>query len=116
MLAVGALAARGGNPDVAAGVVGGWALVAVSTWLTRSSVEGLLARSQALADAGERGSGRYLRMSTRFISRYALLGLGAYVIIVRLRLSPLGVLLGASSTVLSASVEGVRTLVSSRVR
>lgn len=116
VLALGALAARGGEPDVAAGVVGGWVLVAASAWLTRTGVEGLLALGAEDVAARQREHRRYLRMSMRFIARYALLGLGAYVIIVRLRLSPIGVLLGASSIVVSTSIEITRTLVNSRVR
>jgi hypothetical protein len=42
--------------------------------------------------------------------RYALLGFGAYVMIARLRLSPLGLLAGASSIVAAVAVEAVRLL------
>ena len=43
--------------------------------------------------------------------RYALLGFGAYVMIARLRLPPLGLLAGASSIVAAVAVEAVRLLV-----
>ena len=42
--------------------------------------------------------------------RYALLVLLAYVMIARLRLHPLGLLAGASSVVVAASVEACRLL------
>ena len=43
--------------------------------------------------------------------RYALLGFGAYVMIARLRLPPLGLLAGASSIVAAVTVEAVRLLI-----
>jgi hypothetical protein len=46
----------------------------------------------------------------KVIVRYALLALLAYVMIARLRLHPLGLLAGASSVVVAASVEAVRLL------
>jgi hypothetical protein len=41
--------------------------------------------------------------------RYALLLFAGYVIIVRLRLHPLGVLMGVSAVVIAAMVEAVRS-------
>jgi hypothetical protein len=104
-----------GRTDVAAGVVGGWVLVAASAWLTRSSVDGLLALGRA-AGTGAAGNRPYLAMAMRFIGRYALLAAGAYVMIARLRLSPIGVLLGASSIAVAASIEVARSVGGSRVR
>jgi hypothetical protein len=115
VLVVAAWVGTGGRTDIVAGIVGGWLLVAASAWFTRTSLEGLLALGRRAA-AGEDGSRPYLRMMMRFIGRYALLGFGAYVMIARLRLSPIGMLVGASSIVLSASVETARTLFGSRAR
>ncbi len=119
-----ALAARGGRPDWAAGVVGGWVLVAGSAWLIRTSVEraGAMAHTQPAVPtdgeprdgAGESRRGAYLGLGMRVTVRYALLAVAAYVMIGRLRLSPVGLLIGASSIVVSASIEAIRTLVSSR--
>lgn len=119
-----ALAVRGGQPDWAAGVVGGWVLVAGSAWLIRTSVEraGAKASEQpALSpdgppprESGGDGRGAYLGLGMRVTVRYALLAVAAYVMIGRLRLSPVGLLIGASSIVVSASIEAIRTLVSSR--
>jgi hypothetical protein len=47
---------------------------------------------------------------TKLTLRYALLGFGAYVMIARLRLPPLGLLAGASSIVAAVAVEAVRLL------
>jgi hypothetical protein len=49
--------------------------------------------------------------ATKLTLRYALLGFGAYVMIARLRLPPLGLLAGASSIVAAVAVEAVRLLV-----
>ena len=46
----------------------------------------------------------------KLAGRYALLGLGVYRMIVRLRLHAIGVLIGASSLVAAASFEAVRVL------
>jgi len=48
---------------------------------------------------------------TKLTLRYALLGFGAYVMIARLRLPPLGLLAGASSIVAAVAVEAARLLV-----
>ena len=48
------------------------------------------------------------RVALTLVGRHALLGLTAYVIIVRLRLHPVGVLIGASAVVLAAAREAVR--------
>jgi hypothetical protein len=48
---------------------------------------------------------------TKLTMRYALLGFGAYVMIARLRLPPLGLLAGASSIVAAVAVEAVRLLI-----
>ena len=47
---------------------------------------------------------------TKLTLRYALLGFGAYVMIARLRVPPLGLLAGASSIVAAVAVEAVRLL------
>jgi len=88
---------RAGNPDVALGVLGGGFLLAVSYWAIRSSVSAIL-----LGVAGRASA------LVRLAGRYALLSLLAYVMIARLRLHPVGLLLGASSLFAAAAVEAVR--------
>jgi hypothetical protein len=107
------------RPRVAAGVLGGGALVGLSYWAIRSSittlVEGMM---KAPAAASDRGAPRDpavglrpAKLTTaigRFVGRYALLGFLAYVMIARLRLHPLGLLIGASSIVAATAIEAVR--------
>jgi len=126
-----ALALRPDLPGLAAGVAGGGLLALASLWAIRSSVDALLSRLTAatpdtrsetrpetVPDAssetrpetspapGRAGAGLAMKMA----GRYALLGLGAYVMIVRLRLHAAGVLIGASSLAAAASFEAVRVL------
>jgi hypothetical protein len=111
LLALGALAWRRGSPDVAIGVLGGGALVGASYWAIKASVTrltGALAQRAATAEAGRRARPRLGFALALFVFRYALLGLLAYVMIARLRLHPVGLLLGASSLVAAAATEAVR--------
>jgi hypothetical protein len=125
---VAALVVRPGQPTLAAGVAGGGLLALASLWAIRSSVDAVLSRMAAAPapdptgapdvthdaageprsdDASARaGAGIAMKLA----GRYALLGLGAYVMIVRLRLHAIGVLIGASSLVAAASFEAVRVL------
>ena len=121
-----ALAIRPDQPGLAAGVVGGGILALTSLWAIRSSVDALLSRidpATAPARTGDAdgapggqpgGESMPARagagIAVKLAGRYALLGLGAYVMIVRLRLHAIGVLIGASSLVAAASFEAVRVL------
>jgi ATP synthase I subunit len=101
VMAAVALGFYGGRP--AAAVLGGGLLSGVSYWTIGSSA--LTDRQQAGAPAPRVG---WIVM--KVFTRYALLVLLAYVMIARLRLHPLGLLLGASSVVAAASVEACRLL------
>ena len=121
-----ALALRPDQPGIAGGVAGGGLLALASLLAIRASVDALLARivpaaaaalpSAAAAPAGgdAAAAGEPARagagLAVKLAGRYALLGLGAYVMIVRLRLHAVGVLIGASSLVAAASFEAVRVL------
>jgi hypothetical protein len=112
LFALGALAWRRGSPDVALGVLGGAALVGASYWAIKASVGRLTGALAKRAGANGRGSRAWAQMGFAlavFVLRYALLGLLAYVMISRLRLHPVGLLLGASSLVAAAAVEAART-------
>lgn len=91
---------------MAAGVVGGGLLSAISYRALRRGVEAL-----GPPAPGEEGRRRVspARVALGLALRYALLLLAGYVIIARLRLHPLGVLLGASAVVVAAMVEAVRS-------
>ncbi|HUF22784.1 MAG TPA: ATP synthase subunit I [Vicinamibacterales bacterium] len=86
-----------GGVNAAVGVVGGAALALMSfLMLTRGTAR--------MADpaAGQAGRGSALGL---IVVRYALLAFAAYVMIARLRLHPIGLLVGASSIAAAIAVE-----------
>ena len=105
-----------GNWRMAAGVIGGGLLVGVSLMAIRSSVDAMIAVMTAgdpdvKARARRRAAGALFRL----VGRYALLAVMAYVMIARLRLHPIGLLIGASSLVASAALEAGRVLTRMRI-
>ncbi len=116
-----------GERDAALGVLGGGALVGFSYRAIKGAVDGILARAVAVrASAGEgaaeAGAGQATTVTrprgdrialalalVKLFTRYALLALGAYVML-RFRLHPVGLIAGASSPVLAAGAEAVRLL------
>jgi hypothetical protein len=106
-----ALAVRGGRPDVALGVLGGGLLVGASYLAIKASVDRLTARIVSRpsdATGGRPGRSGWAFGMALFVLRYALLGLIAYVMIARLRLHPVGLIVGATSVVAAAAVEAIR--------
>ena len=101
--------------DVMLGVAGGGLLSIVSFYAIRASVDAVMlaGRSAAPAEAGDAtarsgpGLGGVL---LKLAGRYALLGLLAYVMIARLRLHPLGLLVGVTALAASATFEAIRGL------
>jgi hypothetical protein len=92
----------GGGWPLAASVAGGALLAGASYWAIKRGVTGL-------ADAVlARGAPRSPRGFAAFVLRYALLAGLAYVMIVRLRMHPIGLLVGASVIPLAAMVEAIR--------
>jgi len=108
-MAAGALVIAGVRP--ALGVLGGGLLIAVSYSAIASGVDGLV---DTLGHSGGDPPGnRRPRLAwtvAKLAGRYALLAVLAYVMIARLRLHPVGLLVGASSVVAAASVEALRLL------
>jgi hypothetical protein len=102
MLGVVALAIWPRSYAAAGGVMAGGLLMAISAWAIQGAVNGLLARG------GARASGRWLLV--KFFTRHAILAAAAYGIMVCLHLDPVGMLVGVSSPVLAAGVEGIRRL------
>jgi hypothetical protein len=117
--------------DVAFGVLGGGLLMGASYWTIRSSATVMVALVSGSADAstikathadddepappGRRRDGRRAgAVLVRVAARYALLGLVAYAMIARLRLHPVGLLIGMSSLVAAASLEAVRAAAGGR--
>ena len=96
-----ALAWPSAGPPVAAGVLGGAILAGISSLGIRRGVDGVTA-----AISGGNGTrGGLVRALTMLVGRYALLALIAYVMISRLRLSPLGLLMGVSVIPVAAAIE-----------
>ncbi len=96
-----------GGLGTAAAVAGGAALSLVSFWAIRRGVTGLVDAVLARPDVPPAQAQR-LHFLALFVLRYALLAGMAYVMIARLRLSPLGLLCGASVTMLAAAAELTR--------
>jgi hypothetical protein len=85
-------------------VLAGGLLIATSYWSIKAGVSRLVGSHDASARVPR------ARIAFQLAGRYALLALMAYVMIVRLRLHPLGLLAGASSIVAAVTVEAVRVL------
>ncbi len=105
-IAVVALIIPPAGPRVTAGVFGGATMAAVSFWAITRGVHGL---GDAVRD-GATARARAARALILLVGRYALLALIAYVMIARLRLSPVGLLLGASVVPAAVAVEALATL------
>ena len=92
-------------------VLAGGSLAAVSYWMLASGVTGVV--DLMLPKSGETARltpGARVMLTAKLAGRYALLALLAYVMIARLRLHPLGLLVGASSVVAAVAIEAVRFL------
>jgi hypothetical protein len=95
-LALGALILPGGGATAAASVVGGGALSAISYRAIKRAVT-----------AVSGGGGRAFAL-VNFFTRHGILAVAAYVMLARLRLHPVGVIVGASSLVLAAAAAAAR--------
>jgi hypothetical protein len=99
------------------GILGGGLLTAVSLYAIRSSVDALIALmtpSEAAPEPQREARRTAAGAVVRLAGRYALLAVMAYAMIARLRLHPIGLLIGASSLVASAALEAVRVLTRAR--
>lgn len=101
-----AAAIASGGVRAALGVLGGAVLVAVS-------YRGVQAGVSALVDGGAAGVNANRSAATtwrlvKFITRFAMLAIIAYVMMVRLRAHPVWMLVGASALVAAAALEAVR--------
>ena len=91
-----------GGLNAAVGVLGGSVLTLMSVLLLRRGLSRLTDPDAPPVSKG--------RAAAAVILRYALLGFAAYVMIARLRLHPIGLLVGASSIVAAIAVEAASTL------
>jgi hypothetical protein len=102
VLTLAAAAAWPGRLAIAGGVLAGGVLMGAAAWIIRGAVTGMGA-----PDAG-RSAGSWVLV--KFFTRHAILAAAAYGIMVRLRLDPVGMLVGVSSLALAAGAEAVRRL------
>ena len=93
-----ALALPGGGPWMAVAVLGGGGLAAASYRAIKGAVDAVA------------GGGRRTAALVKFFTRHGMLAIAAYVMLVRLRLHPVGVLMGASSLFVAAAVAAARSL------
>ncbi len=100
-LIAGALALTGGRVDVALSVAAGGALMAVSYLGIKSGADLIMAS----AGASRIRRRDLVTAAVKFLGRFALLALGAYVMLTRFRLNPVGVLVGASVPVIAAAIQ-----------
>jgi hypothetical protein len=108
----------GGGTAMAGAVAAGALLSLVSFWAIRRGIDGMAARVLGAAPTVPRdpadvpesdaGLSKKPRGIGLFLGRYALLAGMAYVMIARLRLPPIGLLCGASVTMIAAAAELVR--------
>lgn len=110
LLAGAALVWPSGGLRLAAAVLGGALISAISYLGIRRGVDGL---SGAIS-GGDGTRATVTRALIILVGRYALLALIAYVMISRLRLSPLGLLLGVSVIPLAATTQTIEVLVALR--
>jgi hypothetical protein len=116
----GVLAVAPARTDILLGVAGGGLLSLASFFAIRATVDAFLrAMTRPAADAADAAPGPDPRPSpgpnrvgiaVKLTGRYALLALLAYVMIARLRLHPLGLLLGMTALAASATAEAARSL------
>jgi hypothetical protein len=91
---------------MAAAVLGGGLLIGISFYTIGSGVSAIV-----LGASRGASSRRIMALALlKLVLRYALLGFLAYVMIARLRMHPIGLLVGASSVPAAALVEAVRLL------
>jgi hypothetical protein len=96
-----------GGYRAAAGVVGGGVLVGIS-FLAVAFTIGVFVGPPADPVTRGRARGKRAFAALIFIGHYALLALGAYVMIARLRLHPIGLLGGVTSIVAAIALEAGR--------
>ena len=101
-LAGGALLVWPRDWRMAAGILGGGVLIGLSAWAIRSGVDGLLRTPSG------RAPGRAALV--KFFTRHAILALAAYGMMARLKLDPVGMLVGVSCLALAVGLEAARGL------
>jgi hypothetical protein len=88
------------------GVIGGGLLIGLSFWAIRGAVDRLIA-TPSHQETGRNSSGFAL---VKFFTRYGIVAVAAYGMMVRLRVDPMGLLVGVSSLAVAVAIEAVRDL------
>jgi hypothetical protein len=111
-MAVVAVVVGRGRPDGAAGVLAGGALMGLSYWALKGAVNlvvSLAGRNRAEGDGKPLlPAEKRVVLAVKFFSRYALLAVGAYVMLTCFRVHPVGLLAGATTPFVAALVHVVR--------
>jgi hypothetical protein len=107
-----ALALGRGRPDAAAGVLAGGALAGLSYWALKGAVNLVAALAGRHRPEGDPEPPlppeKRVLLGVKFFSRYALLAVGAYVMLACFRVHPVGLLAGATTPFVAAIVQVVR--------
>ena len=111
-----ALALGRGRPDGAAGVLAGGALAGLSYWALKGVVGAVVSVAgrggQQTGAEGQPGTalpaGQRVLLAVKFSLRYALLAVGAYVMLACFRVHPVGLVAGATTPFVAALVQVVR--------
>jgi hypothetical protein len=111
-----ALALGRGRPDGAAGVLAGGALAGLSYWALKGVVGAVASvagrAGQQTGAEGQPGTalpaGQRVLLAVKFSLRYALLAVGAYVMLACFRVHPVGLLAGATTPFVAALVQVAR--------
>ena len=103
VMAAAAWALARGAVEAPLGVLGGGALA----WISYRGIKGGIDAVAYVGTGGWTARNRAFGL-VKFFTRYAILAVAAYVIMARLRLSPVAVMAGASSIVVAAAVEALR--------
>jgi hypothetical protein len=107
-----ALALGRGRPDGAAGVLTGGALTGLSYWSLKGATDGVASLAGRARAEGEQEAALPARkrvlLVVKFFSRYALLVVGAYVMLTCFHVDPVGLLAGATTPFAAALVQVVR--------
>ena len=111
--ALAALALMGGRPEGALGVLAGGAMMAVSYLAIKGGVDAIVSRSLPASERPLDATARKRAIAwaiTKFIGRYALIGVAAWAVLVPLRAHPLGVFAGVTAPVLAIGIEAARLM------
>ena len=99
------------------GVLGGGVLIGLSFWAIRGTIDAFIAGQERLsrlgaedAKAGENGKKFTGFTLVKFFTRHGIVALAAYGMMIRLRVDPIGLLVGVSSLGVAVAVEVLRDL------